>query len=85
MATVKTAISVEKERFRKVDELARRTGLSRSKLFSRAMESYLSRQAAEDLRRRIDAAHADGLDEEDRAFPDVAGAQIERLNREVPW
>lgn len=53
---MKTAISVPDETFRRVDELARETGRSRSEIFARAVALYLDHEDRDSLTRRIDSA-----------------------------
>ncbi len=40
-------------------------GISRSQLFARAVAEYVRQRENEELLRRLNEAHADGLDEED--------------------
>ena len=40
-------------------------GISRSQLFARAVAEYVQQRENEELLRRLNEAHADGLDEED--------------------
>jgi len=82
MSTVKTAISMDEALFRQADRLARRLRMTRSGLFSTALREFLERHAAEDLVRAINAAHADGGDDEDRAFLRRASR---RLPGRSPW
>lgn len=66
MAHVKTAISLDESLFREAEEWAGKLGVSRSQLFARAVEEYVRRHENEELVRRLDEAHADGLDDEER-------------------
>ena len=65
MAHVKTAISLDETLFQEAEEWAGKLGVSRSQLFARAVEEYVRRQEDEDLVRRLNEAHAEGMDEED--------------------
>jgi metal-responsive CopG/Arc/MetJ family transcriptional regulator len=71
---VKTAISLPDDTFQRVDDAARRLGISRSELFARAAERWLD--ALEDNRttEAIDRALA-GLPA-DHAFTDAAAAAL---------
>ena len=40
-------------------------GISRSQFYARAMADYVRQRENEELLRRLNEAHADGLDEED--------------------
>jgi len=66
MAHVKTAISLEESLFREAEEWAGKLGVSRSQLFARAVEEYVRRHENEELVRRLNEAHADGLDDEEK-------------------
>jgi metal-responsive CopG/Arc/MetJ family transcriptional regulator len=66
MAHVKTAISLDESLFREAEEWAGKLGVSRSQLFARAVEEYVRRHENEELVRRLNEAHADGLDDEEK-------------------
>lgn len=67
MTTVKTAISVRADLFKKIEAMCRRLGISRSQFFAQAAEQFLENNRNRRLRQQIDEAHADGLlpEEED--------------------
>lgn len=65
MAHVKTAISLDESLFREAERWAGKLGVSRSQLYARAVEEYVRGRENEELLRRLNEAHADGLDEED--------------------
>jgi hypothetical protein len=65
IAHVKTAISLDESLFREAEDWAGKLGVSRSQLFARAVEEYVRRRENEELLRQLNAAHADGPDEED--------------------
>ena len=67
MATVKVAVSVERTLAQRADEMARRSGPPRSRLYARALEEYLTRQENEVLLRDLNEAYADFPDEEESA------------------
>ncbi len=68
MATVKTAISLPEPLFKEIDDLARQTNVSRSKLLAQAAEEYLERHRNQMLLKAINEAYADGLDPEEEEF-----------------
>ncbi|HIP71514.1 MAG TPA: ribbon-helix-helix protein, CopG family [Anaerolineae bacterium] len=68
MATVKTAISLPEALFKEIDDLARETNVSRSKLLAQAAEEYLERHRGQMLLKAINEAYADGLDPEEEEF-----------------
>jgi metal-responsive CopG/Arc/MetJ family transcriptional regulator len=69
---VKTAISLPDETFRRVDEAAKRMGLSRSEFFARAAQSWLEALEDEGTTDAINRA-LDGIDQ-DHGFTDAAAA-----------
>ena len=66
MAHVKTAISLDEGLFREAESWAGKLGVSRSQLFARAVEEYVKRRENEELLARLNEAHADGLDDEEK-------------------
>ena len=63
---MKTAISVEGDLLEKADEVARKMGLSRSRLFSLALRDYLEQLNQEEILERLNRAYADSPDTERR-------------------
>lgn len=68
MAIVKTAISLQESLFERADALAEQLHVSRSQLFSRALDEFLKKYETRRLREVIDSALADEPDpgEEER-------------------
>ncbi|CAN5453866.1 MAG: ribbon-helix-helix protein, CopG family [Actinomycetota bacterium] len=64
---VKTAISIDAELFEKAEERAGKMGVSRSELFSRAVEKLVRDEESREITERLNESYADGLDEEDEA------------------
>jgi len=58
VATKKTAISIDEELFSKADSLARELGVSRSRLYARALESFIGRREDAELLAEIDEAYS---------------------------
>jgi metal-responsive CopG/Arc/MetJ family transcriptional regulator len=56
MAIVKTAISVQESLFERADALARQLHLSRSQLFSRALDEFLERHESRMLLEAVNRA-----------------------------
>jgi predicted transcriptional regulator len=83
-ASVKTAISVNRDIFRQSERLARRLRVTRSRLYSMAMQEFLRRHENDELLARINAAHEDFPDPEEKAVLDAMYSQLGRLARE-PW
>lgn len=62
MTTIKTAISIPSSLYTEAESLANNMKISRSKLFSLAMEEYLRQHRNRQLLQSINDAYADGLD-----------------------
>jgi len=58
-STVKTAISIDRKTFRKVERLTRRLRISRSQFFTQAARHMIDRDENLELLRRINAAYED--------------------------
>ena len=78
---MKTAISLPNVLYHEAEEYARRTGLSRSRLFAEAVAEYLQRHAPDRITDSMNAVLAK-LDKTDDGFAREAAA---RLLREVEW
>jgi metal-responsive CopG/Arc/MetJ family transcriptional regulator len=59
MATIKTAISIQKSLFEKAEDLARKMKIPRSRLYALALQDYLRRRENKDLLAQINAAQAE--------------------------
>lgn len=68
MAHVKTAVSMDEALFREAEEWAGKLGVSRSQLFARAVAEYVRERENEELLRRLNEAHAGGLDPEEEEW-----------------
>ncbi len=64
MSGVKTAISLDEKLFNRVNELARKMHVSRSRLFTLAVDDYLKKQENEYLLAQLNKAYAETDDEE---------------------
>jgi metal-responsive CopG/Arc/MetJ family transcriptional regulator len=71
---MKTAISLPDDTFQRVDQAAKRLGVSRSEFFARAAQSWLEALEDEDTTDAINRAIA-GLPA-DEAFTDAAAAAL---------
>lgn len=67
MPKVKTAISIDEELFKAAEERASKMGVSRSELFSRAVEKLVREEESREITDRLNESYADGPDEEDEA------------------
>ena len=74
MAHVKTAVSLPGTLFRRVDALARRMKVSRSRLFAIALEDFTHRQQNRDLLEKMNALYAKPAEPEEES-------QLEAMRR----
>lgn len=76
---MKTAISIPDPLFQSAEALARRLGLSRSELYAKAMEAYISSQDETVITDRLNEIYA-----KESALPDptLVAAQISLLSDE---
>ncbi len=82
MAHVKTAVSIDEGLFREAEEWAGKLGVSRSRLFANAIEEYVRRRENEELLARLNEAHADGPNEEDKeALRHAQALHLDMLKR----
>jgi metal-responsive CopG/Arc/MetJ family transcriptional regulator len=65
-ATVKTAISIDKSLFEQAEAVAQELEISRSHLFSLALEQYLRRRQGRQMLEQINAAYSDDPDPEEQ-------------------
>jgi metal-responsive CopG/Arc/MetJ family transcriptional regulator len=64
MPGVKTAISLDEKLFNRVNDLAKKMHVSRSRLFTLAVDDYLKKQENEYLLAQLNKAYAESDDEE---------------------
>lgn len=65
---MKTAISMDADLFQQADRLAKREGLSRSELYSRAVRQLVEQEQNKELLRQLDAAHTSPLTEPEKKW-----------------
>jgi elongation factor P--beta-lysine ligase len=83
MHTMKTAISVEDSLMKQADKAAEEAGVSRSRLFSIAMEAYLKKLSDEQMLEQLNRSYADGPTEEERAWTQFAKRKMAKIVE--PW
>jgi metal-responsive CopG/Arc/MetJ family transcriptional regulator len=74
---VRTAVSLRRTLFQQADALAGRLRLTRSALFSRALEEFVRRFQNRELLDQLNAAYYDAPDESER----VLQSRVTRLQR----
>lgn len=65
---MKTAISIPDDVFRRAERAAKRLGISRSELFTRAMQEFLGVRRSEEVTASYNEAFDTGNDSETNAF-----------------
>jgi hypothetical protein len=85
MANVKTAISLSELLFRKAEQLATEMNISRSRLFSLAIEEFILRHQGRQLLNAVNAAYGDELDSEDKQWLDWALTQQQKRLEQDEW
>ncbi len=85
MPGVKTAISLDEELFLKVNNLANNLHISRSKVFTLAVQDYVKKQENQALLSRLNEVYKDlPIEEERKTLKSMRGKQ-KRLIQEEPW
>jgi metal-responsive CopG/Arc/MetJ family transcriptional regulator len=69
---MKTAVSIPDPLTRAADRIARRLGISRSELYTRALEQLIDRESDDETTRRLDEVYST---EDPRLEPDIVRAQ----------
>ncbi len=79
MTTVKTAISIQKSLFEKVDNLAREMNVSRSRVFVMAVEEFLQRYQNQQLLAEINRAYEDAPTQDEKEYLEHMRQQQRRV------
>lgn len=79
MATIKTAISIEKDLFDRVNELAEELQMPRSQVFVLAVQEFLDRHQNRAMLETLDDVYADGLDQSEEAYREAVRRRHRRL------
>jgi len=83
--SVKTAISIQEELFKKVNQLASELHVSRSKLFGMAVQDFINKKESQNLLSQINNAFSDHPNPEDVDIQtSMRKKQAKQLERE-PW
>jgi metal-responsive CopG/Arc/MetJ family transcriptional regulator len=75
---VKTAISIPDPIFDEADELAKRLGVSRSELYSKAVENYLGEHRREGVTEALNRVYAEQASELDPVLAALQSASLSR-------
>ena len=85
MPSVKTAISLDEELFNKVDKLANKLHVSRSRVFTIAVQDYLHKQENKSLLAQLNEAYGDQPSEEESTVSKSAKAKHRKIVKQEPW
>ncbi len=73
---MKTAVSVPDSVFQAGERFAQRLGVSRSRLYSKALFEYLQRHDEDEITRRLDEVYADEPSEPDPVVTRIAAQSL---------
>lgn len=82
MAHVKTAVSLEEPLLKQADDLAREMNVSRSRLFSLAVEEFIQRHQDQALLEALNAAYEEPPDSEEQQWQQVMRQYHQKLVKE---
>jgi len=87
MPGVKTAISLEKNLFNQVKQLANDMHVSRSKLFSLAVKDYLKKQESKKILAQLNAVYVygDSLSEDEVVISKAMLKKQHKIVEREPW
>ena len=85
MPGVKTAISLEKDLFNQVNQLASDLHVSRSKLFTLAVKDYLKNQESKKLLVQLNAAYSDSPTEEEKTISKAMKRKQLKIVEQESW
>ena len=85
MPGVKTAISLDEELFNKVNKLAHKLHLSRSRVFTIAVQDYLQKQENKALLAQLNNAYSDQQSDEEKKVSKSLKAKHRKIVEQEPW
>jgi metal-responsive CopG/Arc/MetJ family transcriptional regulator len=85
MPGVKTAISLNEELFSKVNQLADDLHISRSKVFTLAVQDYVKKQESQALLARLNEAYKDFPAEKDGKILKSMRSKQKKIIKKEPW
>ncbi|MCK5229328.1 MAG: CopG family transcriptional regulator [Desulfobulbaceae bacterium] len=85
MPGVKTAISLEKNLFDQVNQLANDLHVSRSKLFTLAVKDFLKKQESKKLLAQLNAAYSDSPNEEEKTISKAMHRKQRETMEQESW
>ena len=85
MPGVKTAISLEKNLFNQVNQLANDLNVSRSKLFTLAVKDYLKKQENKKIFAQLNAAYSDSPGKEEKSISQAMQKKQRNIVERESW
>lgn len=85
MPGVKTAISLDEELFNRVDKLAHKLHVSRSRVFTIAVQDYLHKQENKSLLAQLNEAYSDQLSDEEGKVSKSMKTKHRKILEQDPW
>ena len=85
MPGVKTAISLDEELFNKVENLAHKLHVSRSRVFTIAVQDYLQKQENKALLAQLNKAYSDQPSNEEKKVSKSQKAKHRKIVGQEPW
>lgn len=85
MGSVKTAISIDKRLFERAERLAGELGVSRSRVFARALEEFLRRYTGRQIEEKFNEIYSHPTDEREQEFLRASAQQMARLTKGEQW
>ena len=85
MPSVKTAISLDEELFNKVNKLAHKLHISRSRVFTIAVQDYLQKQENQALLAQLNDAYSDHPSNEEKKITKSLKAKHRKIVEQEPW
>lgn len=85
MPGVKTAISLDEELFNKVEKIAHKLHISRSRVFTIAVQDYLHKQENKTLLAQLNEAYSDQPSDEEGKVSKSQKAKHIKIVEQEPW
>ncbi len=82
---MKTAISIDDGLLREADEIARRMGVSRSRLFALAVGDFLQRQRQEQMLLRLNEVYSNNVEPAEKRLLKGIKAKVRRTTVKDRW
>jgi len=85
MPGVKTAISLDKNLFNKVNEIAQELNVSRSRIFALAVQDYIKKQETQSLLAQLNKAYDDYPTEEENQILETMRKSHKKISEQERW